>query len=159
MESFWQDAVVRAGLNTVRVYTGPNVQESLRPPAWSFGYTPEQADELLALVLEGRKTATASALRDYGPDDELPAVGSLSIITDGSGKPRALIEVTQVDVVPFAEVSAEHAEAEGEGDQSLDYWRREHRAFFEATGEEPVSDEMPIVLERFTVLVAASGTH
>lgn len=154
IEMFWRDASVRAGLNTVRVYTGPNVQESLRPPAWSFGSTPEQADELVALVLSGHKTATASALRDYGPEDELPAVGTMGIITDGAGHPRALVQVTAVDVVPFAEVGEEHAAAEGEGDLSLEHWRREHQAFFEATGGEPVSPDMPVVLERFTVLVS-----
>lgn len=35
------------------------------PEAWAFGATPEQADELLALVLDGIKTATASSLQDY----------------------------------------------------------------------------------------------
>ena len=30
--------------------------------AWAFGNTPQMADELLELVLEGKKRATASAL-------------------------------------------------------------------------------------------------
>ena len=47
------------------------------PAAWSFGATPEQADELLDLVLDGTKTATASALWDYDADDEpLPEAGA-----------------------------------------------------------------------------------
>lgn len=37
--------------------------------AWAFGNTPQMADELLELVLEGKKRATASALSLYGPDD------------------------------------------------------------------------------------------
>lgn len=37
--------------------------------AWAFGNNPQMADELLELVLEGKKRATASALSLYGPDD------------------------------------------------------------------------------------------
>ena len=33
--------------------------------AWSFGNTPEMADDLLALVLAGKKVATCCLLRAY----------------------------------------------------------------------------------------------
>lgn len=33
-------------------------------------------------------------------------------------------------MVPFVDVTAEHAAAEGEGDISLDYWREVHWQFF-----------------------------
>ena len=36
--------------------------------SWSFGDSPGLADELLALVLMGKKTATCGALRDYIAD-------------------------------------------------------------------------------------------
>ena len=69
------------------------------------GRTPEQADALLALVLDGTKTATASALADYEATGEpLPEVGTLGILLDGAGHPRALIETTEVGVVAFGEV-------------------------------------------------------
>lgn len=156
IENFWADAKVRANLNRLRAYTGPNAQESLCPPAWSFGADPEQADSLLALVLDGTKTATASALRDY-VDEELPSVGGLSIITDGAGNPRVLIATTRVREVPFGEVDAEHARREGEGDLSLGHWRDVHRDFFietaALTGQDPeVTDDMPVMLEDFDVV-------
>ena len=60
--------------------------------------------------------------------------------------------------VPFGEVDAEHAAAEGEGDLSLDHWRDVHRRFFErSAGGEPVTDDMPVLLEEFSVLYA--GDH
>ena len=62
IESFWQVARMRAKLNPTGYYTGERPLGSLRPPAWAFGATPEQADELLALVLSGIKTATSGAL-------------------------------------------------------------------------------------------------
>lgn len=156
-QSFWEDAKVRANLNRLRIYTGANAQESLCPPAWAFGADEEQADELLALVLDGTKTATASALRDYEAGDEpVPTVGSLSIVTDGAGSPRALIATTQVRTVPFGEVDEEHARDEGEGDLSLRHWRAVHRDFFtESAGGAEVTEDMPVVLERFEVLYAS----
>ncbi|ANH39815.1 ASCH domain protein [Nocardioides dokdonensis FR1436] len=157
VESFWDLARFHAKLNTAPSYFGPTTLEMLPPPAWSFGATPEEADALLALVLDGTKTATSSALWDYEAENEpLPEVGTMGIVVDGAGNPRALVETTDVSVVPFDEVDAEHAHLEGEGDRSLAHWRAEHERFFTAhpahdRGFEPT---MPLVLERFRVVYA-----
>lgn len=153
--AFWRDAQVHANLNRLGVYLGRNAVESVPPPTWSFG-TDAEADELLDLVLTGRKTATASALRDYG-DETLPHVGNLSILTDATGRPRALLTTTAVRVVAFGDVDADHARREGEGHLSLEHWRRTHREFFaataELTGQPPeVTDDLEVVLEEFEVL-------
>jgi uncharacterized protein YhfF len=155
VSAFWELARVRARLNSAPSYFGPTTLEVVPPPAWSFGATPEQADDLLALVLEGTKTATAGALWDYESEGEqLPEVGTLSILLDGSGHPRALVEVTDVEVTPFDQVDEEHARLEGEGDRSLAHWREVHRQFFTdvATHDRPVDGSMPVVLERFRVV-------
>lgn len=65
IRAFWVDARVRAGLNPVESYIGATGADTVPPPAWSFGSSPEQADRLLELVLAGRKTATASVLWEY----------------------------------------------------------------------------------------------
>lgn len=148
---FWEDARTAAKLNPLQEYFGPRMWGSLTPESFAFGDTPAMADELVALVVEGRKTATASALADYESAGEpLPQRGDLFIIVDGSGAPRALIRTTEVRVVPFSEVDADHAAAEGEGDGSLEFWRAGHRSFFERSGV--FSDDMPVVLERFELL-------
>lgn len=126
------------------------------PGAWAFGATPEHADGLLALVLEGTKTATASSLRDYEDDQEpLPAVGDLLIVLDGAEAPRAVLEVTAIDIVPFDEVTAEHARAEGEDDRSLASWRRIHEQFWGEYSARGFAPDMPVVCERFRVVHAA----
>ncbi len=155
IDSFWQLARIRAQLNPTGYYTGERPLGSLPPPAWAFGATPEQADELLALVLSGTKTATAGALWDYEAEgEELPTTGVLGIVTDGRGIPRALVVTTQVEIVPFDEVSAEHAYLEGEGDRSLATWREVHERFFtqHAVHSHGFSRDMPVVLQRFAVL-------
>jgi uncharacterized protein YhfF len=155
VEAFWDLAKFHAKLNNAPSYFGPTTLEVLPPPAWSFGAGEQQADDLLALVLDGTKTATAGALWDYESDgDPLPEPGSLSIILDGRGHPRALIECTAVEVVPFDEVDEEHARLEGEGDLSLEHWREVHQQFFTevATHEHGFRPDMPVVCERFRVV-------
>ena len=143
----------------------PALPEQPTDRVWPFGATPEQADSLLELVLAGVKTGTASYFWDYETDDEpLPVVGDYDIVLDGSGSPRAVLVTESVEVVPFNEVTAEHAHAEGEDDRTLESWRRIHKKFYEDHVEvgRPFADDMPMVCERFRVLYpsipAASAT-
>lgn len=154
--AYWNTARTRAGLNRLDVVVGQQPLGTVQPPAWSFGSDAEEADALLELVLEGRKTATASAPETFAEDGvPLPVPGDLSIILDGAGRPRALIVTTEVDVVPFRDVNAGHAAAEGEGDLSLDHWRRVHERFLTAelarVGR-PFTEDSLVVLERFRLL-------
>ena len=123
------------------------------PEAWAFGATPEHADGLLRLVLDSVKTGTASSLRDYEADgDPLPEVGELSIILDGSGAPRAVLETTEVVTVPFDQVTAEHARSEGEGDRTLAAWRQIHERFWTEHSDGGFAPDMPVVCERFRLI-------
>lgn len=98
------------------------------PDAWAFGAAP---DLLAELVAKGVKTATASAYDEYVHfEEELPRVGDLDVVLDGQGQAVGIIETTKVTVLPFREVSADHAYKEGEGDRSLAYWRQVHEELF-----------------------------
>ena len=126
------------------------------PDAWAFGGTAEQADELLGLVLAGIKTATSSALWSYEAEGEsLPAVGGLSVVCDGRGRPRSLLRLTDVTVSDLDDVSEGHAFAEGEGDRTLAYWREAHEEFYRShvPAGRDLAGDMPVVLERFERLV------
>lgn len=130
-----------------------------RPEAWGFGADPAMADRLGTLVVEGVKTATCSALEEYEHDGSpLPRAGDLGIVLDGRGYPLCLIETSAVEIVPFREVTADFAHAEGEGDRTLATWRTAHWDFFAGflprIGLEPTRD-MPLVCERFRVLAIA----
>ncbi|WP_028660781.1 ASCH domain-containing protein [Nocardioides insulae] len=155
ISAFWEVAKRHAQLGDLPGYFGASPLEALQPPAWAFGGTPEQADGLLDLVLEGTKTGTASALWDYEVTGEpVPEEGALSIVLDGRGHPRALLVSHDVRVVPFDEVDEEHAYAEGEGDRSLAQWREVHERFFTtyADHDRGFSPDMPVVVERFKVV-------
>lgn len=157
LESFWADARIRAKINRVSGYLGVSAKEVLRPPAWSFDGDPGEADALLSLVLNGAKTATSSLRADYGAEGEqLPQYGSLSIVVDSADRPRALLRTTDVRIVPFADVDAAHARAEGEGDGSLEHWRAAHGELLatHSTGTAACDPSMLVVLETFEVLVS-----
>lgn len=118
--------------------------------AWAFGVEP---DQLADLVLKGEKTATTSAYDLYAVDGEpLPRSGSFDVVLDSQDQAVCIIEITKVTVVPFKQVSAEHAFKEGEGDKSLTYWRQVHEEFFTEWMAEAglsFSEETGVVLEEF----------
>ena len=118
---------------------------------FAFGDTPALKDELLALVLSGRKTATCGALRDVRDAGEpMPEVGRRDVVLDGAGKPAAVIETTEVSICRFNEVGEDFARDEGEGDLSLAYWREGHEAYFARNGG--FSPDMELICERFRLV-------
>lgn len=128
--------------------------------SWSlaepFGDSVELADELLALVLDGPKRATAGSYDDHvASGDAIPFVGMYSIALDGSGRPRAVLRTTDVRIGPLSSVDDRFAWDEGEGDRSRASWLRDHHDFFErylpTVGLEFTPD-MPTVFERFDVI-------
>ncbi|MGV3492051.1 MAG: ASCH domain-containing protein [Devosia sp.] len=117
--------------------------------SFSFGDSPALADELLALVLGGTKTATCAAVRDYAIDNEpIPVVGRRDVVLDGQGRPAAVIETIEVSRRPFRDVPEDFALDEGEGD--FDDWRSGHIAYFERNGG--WSEDLEIVCERFKLI-------
>jgi uncharacterized protein YhfF len=113
---------------------------------FAFGDSPALADELLALVLAGRKTATCWAVRD----GELTHPGKQIVACDGEGRPRAILETVALERRRFRNVDEAFARAEGEGDLSLAWWRDAHRAYFERNGG--FSPDMELWCERFRLV-------
>ncbi len=115
-----------------------------------------EVDELAALVLAGRKRATASSVWELEAMQEpMPAVGDLQVVTDWSGTAVGVIRTSKVEIVPYRDVSEAFAAREGEGDGSLTYWRRVHWAYYtrvlEPFGRIPTED-MKIVCEQFELV-------
>jgi len=128
--------------------------------AWHFCDNEQDANALAALVKAGRKRATASAYGAYEDNrDTLPAVGDFSVIINWAGEAQCIIRTTSVEIVPFGQVTADFARTEGEGDRSLDYWRRVHWAAFtrelQPIGKRP-EETMPVVCETFEVVYGAA---
>ena len=56
----WELARVHAQLNVAPAYVGPTTLEGVRPPAWSCGGTPEEADEFVARVESGDRRESSA---------------------------------------------------------------------------------------------------
>jgi len=151
LHEFWAMAQAHVGIGTLRGVVPTPWNDAILPPAFSFGDSPELAEQLLALVLDGKKTATTGLEQEYLDEGEpIPKVGDLSIVTDGRGTPKALIRDEEVCIVPFGEVTAKQAALEGEDDCTLEAWRQAHRDVWRRRGVE-ITDDTRVVWERFSV--------
>ena len=133
---------------------GPDHSEPYQ--VWFFGDSRELAAELAVLVLNGTKTATATLVweAEFNPDNA-PIQDGYSVVTDFDGIPKCIIQTTGIEIVPYDEVAAEFAWDEGEGDRSLEYWRRIHWDYFSRRctemGRIPDS-KMLVMCERFRLI-------
>lgn len=156
MEAGWYHMKNNSIIKMWKDYQKTNPNAPMDYEAWAFGDSKVMADELARLVLEGTKTATASNYTLYELEDEqLPYAGLINIILDGEGEAVAIAETTSVEIVPFDEVTAEHAYLEGEGDRTLSYWRDVHEEFFKkelAAFNQAFHNKIPVVCERFKVI-------
>lgn len=124
------------------------------PEAWSFGDSPEMADDLGNLAMQGKKTASCS--RYIG--ENILEFATVSIMLNGQGQPLGVVETTEITIKRYCDVTAEWAAAEGEGDLSLEYWRNAHWRYFARGAQEggyEMSDDMPLFCERFRITYRA----
>jgi uncharacterized protein YhfF len=114
--------------------------------AFSFGDNPTLADELLALVLEGKKQATCWAVAEGLKG---AAVGKSMVALDSKQLPRVVLTTRELRQRRFGEVDDQFAYDEGEGDRSLAYWRAAHTRYFTRLGL--FAPGMMLWCERFSI--------
>lgn len=109
-----------------------DIDPAMEFQVWYFGNAHEMSLDLGNLVLAGKKTATASldSVNKIKPEDA-PVPDGYSVVTDFEGNPMCIIQTTEIRHTPFDAVDAQFAFDEGEGDQTLAYWRSVHRPYFE----------------------------
>ena len=120
------------------------------------GDATEVASKLARLGQCGDKRWPAGGRREAKIDGStIPSAGLVSIVTDGFGYPKCVIETSSVEVLPLAKVGEEIANLEGEGDLTLGDWREGHVAFFEREGAKMgivFEEREEVFVERFRVL-------
>jgi uncharacterized protein YhfF len=144
---------VRAFAEEFERATGLPVQ----PDPFCFGDSAEMADELAALVMNGRKRATAAMVVEYEHDGEpVPRVGQHWVVHDGAGQPVCVIRDDEIVVGRLTDVlDPAFAWDEGEGDRTYEDWLEGHTRYWSRSlpriGAE-FSLDLPVVLERFSVV-------
>jgi len=135
----------------------PEFQKDELPDAWYFHNNKEDANRLTKLVVNGKKKAGSGLYAWYKEADaELPKIGTKHIITDFDGKARAIIEIKNVDTIPFDKISKAYAALDmGTSIEPLQKWKKAHWEFFantmENNGETPTK-KMLIVCEIFETI-------
>lgn len=130
-----------------------NLKLNELPEVWHFCDNEQDANICAELVKQGKKRATAPSLWYFEcQNEQLPKVGDLDIVTDWAGVAQCIIRTTKVSVIPYDEITDWHAQAEGEGDGTLAWWRQAHWDYYkrelENTDFEPQLD-MPLVFREF----------
>lgn len=148
VKDMWEKYLISIGeniINTNKKYT-----------AWYFCADEESANNLADLTREGIKRGTTSLYDLYKlENEELPEVGEYAIITDWDGVAKCLIRNKKVTILPFKDVGKELAAIEGEGDKSLNYWRKVHIDFFTRelkNLEMEFTEDRIVVFEEFEVV-------
>ncbi|MFE7754787.1 ASCH domain-containing protein [Streptomyces sp. NPDC057418] len=136
-----------------------DTREPLKP--FLLAFPGPLRDQLVAAVLSGEKVSTSGLLLEYEIEkEELPPVGERSALIDSQGRETAVVEVTEVRVLPLGSVGLRHVLDEGEGYTSVAEWRAGHEAFWhseemrDALGDPSftVDDDTMVVAERFRVV-------
>jgi uncharacterized protein YhfF len=126
-----------------------------------FAFPGPLRDKLVAAILRGDKTSTTGLVAEYEAyGEELPEVGERELMIDSAGVGVAILETTEVRVLPLSEVDLQHALDEGEGDKSVAEWRAGHTKFWQspemrAALKDPeftVDDTTMVVATRFVIV-------
>ena len=118
-----------------------------------FGNPGESRSNLIDLIVNGNKRATAGTLKwDYEAENEpIETVGEKLAVVDNDNQHVATIQVTRVEVSRFADVPDEFALAEAEGDLTGDDFRESHFKFWTDCGYK-IDDDSKIVLAYFDLI-------
>jgi len=136
------------------IQSNPEFKNEGIPESDFFHNNEKDANRLAELTLAGKKSASSglySLYEQYNVD--LPSVGTKQIVTDFSGKAKAIIENVSVDTIPFNKIPKEYAKMDmGTDVEPLEKWKKAHWEFFEhflkESGKKP-NEEMLIVAVEF----------
>ncbi|MFD3944000.1 ASCH domain-containing protein [Streptomyces sp. NPDC058579] len=132
---------------------------SLKP--FELAFPGPLRDTLVAAVLSGDKTSTTGLVVEYeAAGEELPRVGERWALVDSAERPVAVVETTEVRVLPVGEIDLRFAIDEGEGYTTVAEWRTAHNGFWHGAAmreflgdpEFTVTDATMAVAERFRVV-------
>lgn len=123
------------------------------PKTVHFCDNEKDANECAKLVKKGiKKTTSHSLLGLQCRKEPLPKVGDFTVVTNWEGKAQCIVRTKAVKFKPFFSIDEAYAELEGEGDKSLEYWKKTHWEYYERELE-PFNrvprDSMIIVCEEF----------
>jgi uncharacterized protein YhfF len=120
-----------------------------------FAFPGPLRDALVAAILRGDKTSTTGLAADYEHcGDELPWAGERCRVVDSDRRGVAVIETTEVRLIPLSEVDFQHALDEGEGFSTVAEWRADHEKFWHSADMRTALDDPDFTVDDETIVIA-----
>ena len=110
---------------------------------WKFGTKP---NELIKLVLEGKKTATTSLYKNDKSKEE----GGISILTNSNNQYICKIKTKKEIITEFKNITWDLAKLEGENN-TLEEWKTTHKKYFQTINKN-FNDNTKVAFEIFEVI-------
>jgi dipeptidase E len=126
-------------------------------PKLELAFPGPERDSGVVASLTGQKTALTGLLQIFEfAQEPIPKSGQRFSLLDSAGESAAIMELTEVRVVPMSAIDDEYARAEGRGYADAGEWRSAHQEFFQSEGVRAllgttpiISDDTLVVTERF----------
>ena len=137
-----------------------------REPFLEFGHDGDEGggEQLIRLVLEGKKTAAISLAREWDLEGGAPRIGQQLPVMDHEDRRWATVEIVRIAVVPFGQIDSEVVVPETAGISSIEDWRADQRSFYDGCRDETavllgepgwrLTDEEPMVIVWFRLVDA-----
>lgn len=126
------------------------------PKTIHFCDNEQDANECAKLVQKGVKRATSDSLLGLqNRKERLPKIGDFTIVTNWDGEAQCIIETTKVRLKPFFSIDEEYARLEGEGDKSLEHWKKVHWDYYSrelAEFDRLPRESMIVVCQEFEIV-------
>lgn len=140
----------RAYVVAQRLVEVPGNRKPLPPMGLGYPRT-DLRRRLVDAALRGDKVATAGLALDFAPHtpEPLPKAGDRWALLGFDDEPVAVVESTDVRLVPAGQVDLQFARDEGEGFETIADWRAAHERFW---SDRDITDETVIVCEHFRIV-------
>ena len=150
LDKFWQEAISTLGCDDL--------------PAdyyvrW-IGSDAQSTEAILASVLSGQKTGSVSLPWETEHSGRNASqVRDAIVLINFDGTPSALLQITSIPTVRFADVTAQHTASDGPRVRAPEVWKPLHKPYFNmllAPYGLQSNDDMPISFEKFELLYPES---
>jgi len=155
-QAFWRQACEVSGIDPATQHHAGTFAEPVEADEMPIEEQVAIIEEISSLARDGKKRGTTHTRLHFEQEAiRMREPGDCWVVTTVAGDPLCVVRITTVEIMPFDQVGEAFAASEGEGDLSLEYWRRGHLGYFKAQCRhwgKAWHDDQPVVCESFELV-------